>query len=128
MWATSNSGPTRPWGHGTRNEDALYRSKTEKGVMNQTNKKNQQRLNDLIAINMKSDQELAEFGKWTRRKVETMILVDVHARDVMIRLTKEKVSDISDFTWTSQLRYYWREEDGREDLFAQMVAGAGISS
>ena len=60
-------------------EDALYRSKTEKGVMGVTNKKNAQRLNDLIAINMQSDQELAQFGKWSRKKVETMILVDVRA-------------------------------------------------
>merc|ERR1712072_969181 len=57
-----------------------------------------------------------------RNQVGALAVIDVHARDVMIRLTKEKVSDISDFTWTSQLRYYWREEDGREDLFAQMVA------
>merc|ERR1711965_265542 len=57
-----------------------------------------------------------------RNQVGALAVIDVHARDVMIRLTKEKVRDISDFTWTSQLRYYWREEDGREDLFAQMVA------
>ena len=54
-------------------EDALFRSKTEKGVMNATNRKNLQRLNDMIAINLKTDQELAEYGKWTRKKVETMI-------------------------------------------------------
>lgn len=41
-------------------EDALYRSKTEKGVMNSMNRKNLQRLNDLIAINLKADKELAE--------------------------------------------------------------------
>ena len=53
-----------------------------------------------------------------RNQVGALAVIDVHARDVMIRLTKERVSDISDFTWTSQLRYYWREDD----LYAQMVA------
>ena len=53
-----------------------------------------------------------------RNQVGALAVIDVHARDVMIRLTKEKVSDISDFTWTSQLRYYWRDDD----LYAQMVA------
>ena len=72
-------------------EDALYRSKTEKGVMNSTNRKNLQRLNDMIAINLKTDQELAEYGKWTRKKVETMILVDVHQRDVFDELVKRKI-------------------------------------
>jgi hypothetical protein len=51
-------------------------------VMNTVNKKNQQRLNDLIGINLQTDQQLAVHGRWTRCKVETMILVDVHARDV----------------------------------------------
>jgi dynein heavy chain len=91
-------------------EDALYRSKTEKGVMNLANKKNQQRLNDLIAINLKTDQELAAFGKWTRRKVETMILVDVHQRDVFDEMVKRKVKDVEDFDWAKQARFYWRDD------------------
>ena len=93
-------------------EDALYRSKSEKGVMNQTNKKNQQRLNDLIAINMMSDQQLVEHTgmKWTRKKVETMILVDVHARDVFDEMVKKKIKDIEDFEWSKQARFYWRED------------------
>ena len=91
-------------------EDALYRSKTEKGVMNQTNKKNQQRLNDLIAINLQTDQQLAAHGKWTRKKVETMILVDVHARDVFEEMVKKKIKDIEDFEWSKQARFYWRDD------------------
>ena len=83
-------------------EDALYRSKTEKGVMNSMNRKNLQRLNDLIAINLKTDKELSEFGKWTRKKVETMILVDVHQRDVFDELVKKKIKDMEDFEWLKQ--------------------------
>ena len=57
--------------------------------MGATNRKNLQRLNDMIAINLKTDQELAEYGKWTRRKVETMILVDVHQRDCFDELAND---------------------------------------
>jgi hypothetical protein len=38
-----------------------------------TAKKNLQRLNELVAINLKSDSELNAFGAWTRTKVKTMI-------------------------------------------------------
>lgn len=44
-------------------EVALYRSKSEKGVMNSMNRKNLQRLNDLIAINLKSEKDLAECAR-----------------------------------------------------------------
>ncbi|KOO34920.1 dynein gamma flagellar outer arm [Chrysochromulina tobinii] len=60
-------------------------------VMNTVNKKNQQRLNDLIGINLQTDQQLVVHGRWTRCKVETMILVDVHARDVFDVMVKKKV-------------------------------------
>ena len=67
-------------------EDALYRAKSEKGILKAVNKKHQQRLTDLVAINMRPDAELRAFGAWTRKKVETMIVVDVHQRDVFVDL------------------------------------------
>jgi dynein heavy chain len=75
-------------------------------VMNTVNKKNQQRLNDLIGINLQTDQQLAVHGRWTRCKVETMILVDVHARDVFDVMVKKKVKDVEDFEWSKQARFY----------------------
>jgi dynein heavy chain len=46
-----------------------------------------------------------------------LIVLDVHARDVVDRLKREGVSDPSDFAWICQLRYY-QEEQG---LVVEMV-------
>ena len=95
----------------TDSEDALYRAKSEKGIVKATNKKHQQRLNDLVGINMRPDQELSQYGKWTRRKVETMIIVDVHQRDVFVDIEIHRVKDPEDFEWQKQARCYWDFDD-----------------
>ena len=91
-------------------EDALYKAKTEKGVMNAAGKRNEQRLNDLVAINLKPDGDLNVHGKWTRTKVETMILVDVHQRDVFADMIKQKIKDPDNFEWQKQARFYFQHE------------------
>jgi hypothetical protein len=67
-----------------------------------TNKKHNTRLNELVALNLRSDQELMQFGKWTRKKIETMILVDVHQRDVFDEIVRKRVRDPEDFEWQKQ--------------------------
>ena len=91
-------------------EDALFRCKAEKGIMAATNKKHNARLNELVGINMRSDLELRQFGKWTRQKIETMILVDVHQRDVWEDIVKKRVKDPEDFEWQKQARFYYRSD------------------
>ncbi|XP_033238860.1 dynein heavy chain 3, axonemal [Drosophila pseudoobscura] len=50
-----------------------------------------------------------------RIAVEALIVLDVHARDVVKYLTDTKVANIQDFDWISQLRYYWKVDDKSED-------------
>ena len=36
-----------------------------------------------------------------------LITIEVHARDVIDKLTKCNCSSVNDFEWVSQLRFYW---------------------
>ena len=53
-----------------------------------------------------------------RTTVGALTVIDVHARDVIGKLVDEGVDTKDNFSWTSQLRYYWEEGE----LWAQMVA------
>ncbi|XP_078481026.1 dynein axonemal heavy chain 1-like isoform X3 [Ciona intestinalis] len=68
-------------------------------------------LNDLV--------ELVR-GKLTgmqRLMMSALIVIEVHARDVVGNLCTEKVKTVNDFEWISQLRYYWM----KNDLYVQAV-------
>lgn len=51
-----------------------------------------------------------------------LVVVEVHARDVVAQLAKENVQDTSDFAWAGQLRYYWSPEGDGGMVMVKMVA------
>lgn len=59
-----------------------------------------------------------ELNKAARITVGALTVIDVHARDVIKKLADEDVETMDNFGWTSQLRYYWTDDN----LSAQMVA------
>ncbi|XP_023393798.1 dynein heavy chain 1, axonemal [Pteropus vampyrus] len=60
-----------------------------------------QQLSDLVALVR---------GKLTRMQravLSALIVIEVHAKDVVGKLIQENVVSVNDFEWISQLRYYW---------------------
>lgn len=67
-------------------------------------------LSDYHQKQLKELDDLRELvrGKLTskaRQTLSALIVIEVHARDVVINLLNEKVSDVNDFEWISQLRF-----------------------
>lgn len=40
--------------------------------------------------------------------IEALIVLDVHARDIVSLLVEQNVAEPGEFSWISQMRYYWR--------------------
>ncbi|KAJ7345633.1 hypothetical protein JRQ81_001583, partial [Phrynocephalus forsythii] len=53
---------------------------------------------------------LGELTPGDRQKIMTICTIDVHARDVVAKLIAQKVANGQAFTWLSQLRHRWDEE------------------
>jgi dynein heavy chain len=51
-----------------------------------------------------------ELTRLQRTLLGAMVVIDVHARDVVAAMVKKRVSSLEDFEWTKQLRYYWESD------------------
>jgi len=87
-------------------QEAISKAKTNKQIIIDTNRNQLNVLQDL------SNWCLEDLGsKMNRIKVETLVTIQVHQREVFTDLTKRfrerKLSDASDFEWLKQTRFAW---------------------
>uniref|UniRef100_A0A6S8LSH1 AAA+ ATPase domain-containing protein n=1 Tax=Dunaliella tertiolecta TaxID=3047 RepID=A0A6S8LSH1_DUNTE len=56
-----------------------------------------------------------------RRKVNTLIIIDVHARDIVDTFVRDSIMDAREFAWESQLRFYW--DRSADDIDIRQCSG-----
>lgn len=85
-----------------RVEDVFAKVKSgNKYAMKDELKKQTRDLDDLIDL-VRTDLKMID-----RIKINTLIIVDVHARDIVDFFVKDSILDAKEFEWESQLRFYW---------------------
>ena len=62
-----------------------------------------------------------DLGGEARKKVNTLIITDVHARDIIETFVRDSVMDAREFAWESQLRFYW--DRTADDLMIRQCTG-----
>jgi dynein heavy chain len=64
-----------------------------------------QQLNDLVEL------VRGDLAPIARMVLADLIIVDVHNRDIVMRLIDASITSVNDFDWISQLRYYWESDN-----------------
>ena len=108
----------------TTNMENSMAEKGAKGVQFELDRQNAQ-LKDITILVRKPN-----LSKNERTAIGALTVMDVHAKDVTVKMVSEKVDNKNDFLWLSQMRFYWEEDSQRfweprginDNMWTQMVA------
>lgn len=70
--------------------------------------------------NLVKDAQLGRHHYGDVLQVVALITIEVHARDVIDKLSKAGVTSPAAFEWSSQLRFYWDQDNN--DCFVKQVS------
>ncbi|CUT98907.1 dynein heavy chain [Echinococcus multilocularis] len=82
----------------------------------------------LLPQKLKCDKQIDDIVKLVRGQLtsgerltlEALIVLDVHARDVVAELVKAQINSITAFEWLSQLRYYYSAKENHA-IYVQLI-------
>ncbi|KAI9224756.1 dynein heavy chain and region D6 of dynein motor-domain-containing protein [Blastocladiella britannica] len=81
-----------------------------KGVSGELAKYAQQCTTELNLVIKLIRGEFGQLAKMALMTLGALVVINVHARDVVAQLAADNLSDTNDFSWLSQLRYYWEND------------------
>ncbi|XP_044232976.1 dynein axonemal heavy chain 10 isoform X2 [Thunnus albacares] len=90
--------------------------KGEKYALKKYAEKMHQQIDELVTRIMQP------MKKNDRRKINTVLIIDVHARDIVDNFVLNSIMDAREFEWESQLRFYWVRE--HDDLFVRQCSAS----
>ncbi len=64
-----------------------------------------------VQMNELIDLVRTKLSKQAKVTINALIVIDVHAKDVIQKLFEAEVRDLTAFEWISQLRYYWETDE-----------------
>uniref|UniRef100_A0A4W6GCG3 Dynein axonemal heavy chain 10 n=1 Tax=Lates calcarifer TaxID=8187 RepID=A0A4W6GCG3_LATCA len=90
--------------------------KGEKHALKNYAKKMHQQIDELVT------RITQPMKKNDRRKINTVLIIDVHARDIVDNFVLNSIMDAREFEWESQLRFYWVKQ--HDDLFVRQCSAS----
>ncbi|XP_057295129.1 dynein axonemal heavy chain 10-like [Hydractinia symbiolongicarpus] len=78
-------------------------------------KKMHAQINDLV-VKVRSN-----LSNNDRKKFNTVLIIEVHARDIIDRFVRDSIMDAREFEWESQLRFYWVQKP--DELIVKQCTG-----
>uniref|UniRef100_A0A452SER6 Dynein axonemal heavy chain 10 n=1 Tax=Ursus americanus TaxID=9643 RepID=A0A452SER6_URSAM len=86
-------------------EDVFHKvQEGEKQAMKDYGKKMHQQIDELVT------RITTPLSKNDRKKYNTVLIIDVHARDIVDSFIRGSILEAREFEWESQLRFYWDRE------------------